>query len=75
MGFLLIDALFDLEAVMIAEDQFIGRGLLGVEQGRDQAMDLGRVSGITVVRARQLGQALCRQRLDAILDETHLHGR
>ena len=75
MGFLLVDAPFDLPAFMITEDQFVGRGLFRVEQGRDQAMDLAGVGPITVMGARKLGQALGGQRIEAILDDAHLHRR
>jgi hypothetical protein len=35
MGFLLIDAGFDLPPFMVTENEFFGRSLLWVEQGRD----------------------------------------
>ena len=75
MGFLLVDTLFDLPAFMITEDQFGGRSLLGIKQGRDQAMDLSRIGHLTVMGARKLGQALGGQRIEAILDDAHLHRR
>src|SRR5713101_4382155 len=73
MGFLLIDARFDLPALMIAVDELEGRSLLWVEQGRHQAMQLTGIGVVARLRSRELGQSLGGVRLDAIRDHTHLH--
>ncbi len=75
MGFLFIDACFDLPAFMVAEDEPESRSLLRVQQGRHQPMHLGRIGAVARLRGRELCQALSRVRLDAILDHAHLHSR
>jgi hypothetical protein len=49
MGFLLIDAGFDLRAFVLTENEFFGRSLLLIEQGRDEAMHLARIGWVTSV--------------------------
>lgn len=47
MGFLLVDAGFNLPALMVAEDEFCGRRLLRVQQSRHQPKHLARISAVT----------------------------
>ncbi len=75
MGFLLIDAGFDLPALMIAVDELEGRSLLRVEQGRHQAMQLTGIGVVARLRRRELGESLGGVWLDTILDHAHLHIR
>jgi hypothetical protein len=75
MGFLLIDASFDLPALMIAVDELEGWSLLRVEQGRQQAMQLTGIRVVARLRRRELGESLGGVWLDAILDHAHLHIR
>jgi hypothetical protein len=73
MIFLLIDAGFDLPALMITTDELKGRGELRIEQGSHQSMQLVRIGVVARLRRRELGQTLGGVRLDMILDHTHLH--
>ena len=75
MGFLLIDAGFDLPALMRTPDELEGRGERRVEQGGHQAVQLVRIGVVARLRGGELGQALSGVWLDAILDHAHLHIR
>ena len=71
MGFLLIDAGFDLPAFVVTENQFFGGSLLWVEQGHHFAMHLARIGWVTSVRAGELSQPICYRGVDAILNDAH----
>jgi hypothetical protein len=73
MGFLLIDAGFDLPALLIAVNELEGRSLLRVEQGCHQAMQLTGIGVVARLRSRELGELLGGVWLDTILDHAHLH--
>ena len=54
MGFLLIDARFDLPALMLAVDELEGRSLLWVQQGGHQPMQLTGIGVVARLRSREL---------------------
>jgi len=54
MGFLLIDARFDLPALMRTTDELEGWGELRVEQGGHQAVQLVRIGVVAVLRGGKL---------------------
>jgi hypothetical protein len=73
MVLLLIDAGFDLPALMIAVDELEGRRLLRVEQGGNLPMQLTGIGVVARLRSRELGESLGGVWLDALLDHAHLH--
>jgi hypothetical protein len=75
MGFLLIDAGFDLPTFVITLDEVQGGILLWVEQGGDQAMHLMGIGVVARLRSRELRQSLGGGWLDALFNDAHLHGR
>jgi hypothetical protein len=75
MGFLLIDAGFDLPTFVITLDEVQGGILLWGEQGGDQAMHLMGIGRVARLRSRELSQSLGGGWLDAIFNDAHLHGR
>src|SRR5260370_29639311 len=69
----LIDADFDVPALMIAVDELEGRRLQRVERGGHQAMQLTGIGVVARLRSRKLGESLGGVWLDTILDHAHLH--
>ncbi len=69
MGARLVDAEFDLPALMIQQDQFLGGSLLRIQQGSDQPMHSARISPAAVARTGHACQGPCQWRVKPILDD------